>query len=582
MNVFKHLVVGALALSGFASIEAQAVMAKNPILKSAKKHSREMAPEAVPGEFVVKMRVSGLSTLSQSVKTLAQFGLQVKQVVNADENVVLVKSTKPELMSLGSNSATRMMSQVRDFGNVEFIEPNFVYHAFDLPESLPNDPDFNRLWAMKNNGQADKSGRAGIVGADIHAPEAWAISTGSKDVVVAIIDTGIDYTHPDLQANVWSAPDNANVHGYNAITDKLDPMDDHSHGTHCFGTIAGSGDNGVGVAGVTWHASVMGVKFLTGAGSGTLADAVKAIDWATAHGAQIMSNSWGGGGYSQALFDAIKRAQDKNILFIAAAGNDSSDNDANPSYPASYQLDNVISVAASNNVDALAYFSNYGATTVHLAAPGENIYSTIPTALSKGGVAYDTYSGTSMATPHVSGAAALLLAKEPSLTYAQVKARLMDSTDKSRTFRGKLASMGRLNIYNLLAGITGPGPVIPPEGSWSSPVARLVESAHPYLDNSNVSVTLEQPGANFIRVHFTRVDLESGYDFLKLIAANGEVADQVTGRKTAGFWSNEVQGSKITLQLTSDDSVNSWGFAIDSYEWTNFNGQTETVQVQAR
>jgi thermitase len=582
MKVFKHFLLGAIALSGFASIEAQAVLTKNPILKSAKKQSRDMAPEAVAGEFVVKMRVNGLGTLSQSVKTLAQFGLQMKQVINAGENLVLVRSANAELMSLGSASSARMMNQVRGLSAVEFIEPNFVYRAFDLPQSMPNDPDFARLWAMKNDGQADKSGRAGVVGADIQAPEAWAIATGSKDVVVAVIDTGVDYNHPDLAANAWSSPTDPTVHGFNAINGKLDPMDDNSHGTHCSGTIAGSGDNGVGVVGVSWRASIMGVKFLSGAGSGTLADAVKAIDWATNNGAQIMSNSWGGGGYSQALFDAIKRAQDKGILFIAAAGNDASDNDARASYPASYELDNVISVAASNNVDNLAYFSNYGATKVHLAAPGENIYSTIPTAMAKAGVAYDTYSGTSMATPHVSGAVALLLAKEPSLTYAEVKARLLDSTDKSRTFRGKLASMGRLNIYNLLANISGPGPVIPPESSWSAPIANSIQSAHPYLANSNVSVTLEHPGAAFIRVHFTRLDLESGYDFVKLIAANGEVADSFTGTKTAAFWSNEVQGSKMTLQLTSDDSVNNWGFAIDSYEWTDFNGNSGTVQVQAR
>jgi subtilisin family serine protease len=579
MKVFKHLVFGALALSGFAAVEAQAVLAKNPIMKSAKKKGHDLTPEAVPGEFVVKMRVRGMSTLSQSVKTLAQYGLEMKEVVNRQDGVVLVKSNN-SLMSLGSDSHTRLMSAVQASDAVEYIEPNFIYRAFDLPETTPNDTDFARLWGMKNDGQADKSGRAGVVGADIQAVNAWAISTGSKDVVVAVIDTGVDYRHPDLAANAWTGPNG--IHGFNAINGKLDPMDDNSHGTHCSGTIAGTGDNGQGVAGVTWNASIMGVKFLSGAGSGSLADAVKAIDWATNNGAQIMSNSWGGGGYSQALFDAIKRAQDKGILFVAAAGNDSSDNDARASYPASYQLDNVVSVAASNNVDNLAYFSNYGATTVHLAAPGENIYSTIPTAMAKNGTAYDTYSGTSMATPHVSGAAALLLAKEPSLTYAEVKARLMDSTDKSRTFRGKTASMGRLNIYNLLAGISGPGLVIPPEGSWSSPIANVIESAHPYPNNANLSFTVEHPGARYIRVRFSRIDMESGYDFVKLLDGNNQVSESFSGRKNAAFWSNEVPGSKVTVQLSSDDSVNSWGFAIESYAWTDFNGNTEVVQVQAR
>lgn len=578
---FKHLIFGALALSGLSAIEAQAVMSKNPIQKSVKK-KHSLAPEAVPGEFVVKMRVSGLSTLSNSVKTLAQFGLQMEEVVNAEDNVVLVKSTSKTSLKLGTAAHTNLMSAVKSLDAVEYIEPNFIYRAFDLPQALPNDPDFSKLWGMKNDGQPDKSGRAGVVGADIQAPEAWAISTGSKNVVVAVIDTGVDYTHPDLVGNVWSDPANPAVHGFNAITGALNPMDDHSHGTHCSGSIAASGDNGVGVAGVTWNASIMGVKFLSAQGGGTLADAIKAIDWATKNGAQIMSNSWGGGGFSQALLDSIIRAKDKGILFIAAAGNDSSNNDSSKSYPASYDVDNVISVAASNNVDALAYFSNYGANSVHLAAPGENIYSTIPTALASGGVAYDTFSGTSMATPHVSGAAALLLGKEPSLSYAEVKARLLSSTDKSRGLRGKTASMGRLNIYNLLAGITGPGLVIPPESAWSAPIAAAIESPHPYLENANLSFTVEHPGAAFLRIRFTRTDLESGYDFVRLVAENGEIAESITGRKTQPFWTNEIAGSKVTVKFTSDDSVQGWGFAIESYEWTDFNGQTHNVQVQAR
>ncbi len=436
---------------------------------------------------------------------------------------------------------------------------------------------------MKNDGQADKSGRAGVVGADIKAPAAWAISTGSKDIVVAVIDTGVDYRHPDLVDNIWSMPSNPNVKGYNAINNTLDPMDDNSHGTHCAGTIAGTGDNGIGVAGVTWNASIMGVKFLSGGGSGTLADAVKAIDWATNNGAQIMSNSWGGGGYSQALYDAIDRARAKGILFIAAAGNDGGDNDSRPAYPASYQIDNVISVAASNNVDNIAYFSNFGGNSVHLMAPGENIYSTIPTAKARAGAQpYETYSGTSMATPHVSGAAALLLAKEPSLSYAEVKTRLMESTDKTRTLRGKIKSMGRLNVYSLLAGLVGPGPVIPPENVWSSPIARVIESAHPYPHNARETYTIEHPGARYIRVRFSRIDLESGYDFLKLYAENGELADSYTGRKPNAFTSNEIDGSKVRIEFTSDDSVNGWGFGIESYQWTDFAGNTHEVQVQAR
>lgn len=428
---------------------------------------------------------------------------------------------------------------------------------------------------MRNFGQADSRGRVGIVGADIQAPEAWALSTGSKDIVMAVIDTGVNYNHPDLVDNIWSSPTDPNVKGFNAITGALNPMDDHAHGTHCAGSIAGTGDNGIGVAGVTWNARIMGVKFLSASGGGTLADAIKAIDWATENGAQIMSNSWGGGGFSQALADSITRARDKGILFIAAAGNDSSNNDTRPAYPASYQIDNVVSVAASNNIDAISSFSNYGANTVHLMAPGENIYSTVL------GTAYNTFSGTSMATPHVSGAAALLLAKEPSLTYAEIKERLMKSTDKSRAFRGKIMSMGRLNVYNLLANLSGPGPVIPPESVWSAPIAQEISSAHPYPHKHKETFTIEHPGARFIRVHFAKFDLEQGYDFLKLYNQDGTVADSLTGTRTAAFWTNEVEGSSLKLEFTSDDTVNKYGFDIDSYSWTDYNGETHTVQVSA-
>jgi subtilisin family serine protease len=576
MKLSNILIMGAVALVGFSALNAQGFVSKDAILnKAAMKAQRKanMRPEAVPGEFVVKMRVSGMGTLSQSVNTLAQFGLKLKEVVNAEDGVVLVKSVKPQLLTLGSASHARVMDQVSQLGNVEYIEPNFIYRALDLPTSIPNDADFTKLWAMKNQGQADKSGRTGLVGADIKAPEAWAISTGSREVVVAVIDTGVNYNHPDLRDNIWTSPNNPRVKGFNAINGKLDPMDDHSHGTHCAGSIAATGDNGIGVVGVTWKARIMGVKFLSASGSGTLADAVKAIDWATNNGAQIMSNSWGGGGYSQALADAIIRARDKGILFVAAAGNDSNDNDARPSYPASYQIENVVSVAASNNVDDLSYFSNYGRRTVHLMAPGENIYSTVL------GDSYDTYSGTSMATPHVSGAAALLLAKEPSLTYAQVKERLINSTDKSRAFRGKVASMGRLNVYNLLANITGPGPVIPPESSWSSPIVKKIESAHPYPHNAKETFTIAHNGARFIRVRFSRVDLESGFDFVKLYNQDGTLAESITGRKNA-FWTNEIEGSEIKVEFTSDDSVNGFGFEIEAYSWTDFNGNTQHVQVR--
>jgi thermitase len=583
MKLWKQLLCGALAVVGFSSTDAQALWLKNPFQdKQTHKQKKNLAPEAVPGEFVVKMRLTGMSTLSESAKTLAKLGLQVQQTINAREGLVLVKSNQSQLMTLGSQSHEKLMSQVASLSQVEFIEPNFIYRIMELPASLPNDTDFARLWGLRNEGQNDSRGRAGVVGADIKAPEAWTLSKGSRDIVVAVIDTGVDYNHPDLKENIWENPNHPGTYGFNAINNTLNPMDDNAHGTHCAGTIAGVGDNGVGVVGVAWEASIMGVKFLSGSGSGTLADAIKAIDWATDNGAHIMSNSWGGGGFSQALFDAIVRARDKGILFVAAAGNSSSDNDARPAYPASYDVDNIVSVASSNNIDALSGFSSFGANSVHLMAPGENIYSTVPVSTRNAASPYDTFSGTSMATPHVSGAAVLLLAKEPSVTYGDIKERLMTSTDKSRAFRGKIRSMGRLNVYNLLAGIAGPGPIIPPDSSWSAPIARNIETAHPYLPNQNLSWTIEHPGARYLRVHFSRFDLESGYDFLRFKAADGSVLESLSGRRNGAFSTNELEGDKITLEFTSDESVQSWGFQITGYSWTDFNGQTHNVQVNAR
>jgi len=251
-------------------------------------------------------------------------------------------------------------------------------------DAMPDDPDLADLWGMHNTGQTN-----GTPDADVDAPEAWNIATGSSDIVVGIIDTGVDYTHPDLAANIWTndgevagngLDDDGNgfvddVHGYDFVNDDGDPMDDNRHGTHVAGTIAAVGDNGVGVAGLNWSSSIMALKFLNSGGWGFTSDAVRALNYATMMrtdygvNVRLTSNSWGGGVYVQALYDAIAASGEAGMLFIAAAGNRSSDNDAQPFYPSAYDLDNVIAVAATDHNDDLAAFSCYGATTVDLAAP---------------------------------------------------------------------------------------------------------------------------------------------------------------------------------------------------------------------
>nr|MDQ3322415.1 S8 family serine peptidase [Acidobacteriota bacterium] len=296
------------------------------------------------------------------------------------------------------------------------------------------------------------------------AGEAWAAGkTGSKSVYVGVIDEGIQYTHPDLDANVWTNPydpvngidDDGNgyvddVNGWdfdgnnNTIYDggTRGSLDDH--GTHVTGTI-GAERNGAGVVGVNWNVTYISGKFL-GRRGGTSANAIKAVDYftdlKTRHGLNIVAtnNSWGGGGYSQALKDAITRANTANILFIAAAGNSGTDNDTTASYPSNYDVPNVIAVAAITNTGELASFSQYGATTVDIGAPGSGVWST--TAFNT----YSSYSGTSMATPHVTGGAALYAASNPGATAAQIKAAILNSAVPTASLTGKCVTGGRLNV----------------------------------------------------------------------------------------------------------------------------------------
>ncbi len=334
---------------------------------------------------------------------------------------------------------------------------------------IPNDPSFNQLWGMTK----------------IKAPEAWDINTGSRQVVVAVIDEGIDINHPDLAANIWTNPgeipnngidDDGNgyvddIHGWDFFygdNSVYDGGGEDKHGTHVAGTIGAIGNNGIGVAGVNWQVKIMALKFL-GPNGGSTTDAISAIEYATMMGADIISASWGGGGYSSALKAAIDNFPG---LFVAAAGNDGLDNDASPHYPSSYSSPNILAVAATDSSDKLAYFSNYGATSVDIAAPGVSILSTQP------GNSYASFSGTSMATPHVSGAAALLLANDPSLTTGQLKAALMDYADPVPALQGKVASGGRLNVFNAISG-TPPPPPPPPPPTTTETFTGTVSSGSP-------------------------------------------------------------------------------------------------------
>ncbi len=343
-------------------------------------------------------------------------------------------------------SVEEAITRYRGDHRVQYIEPNYVLHALETPD----DPMFDQLWGMKNTGQT-----GGTPGADIHATQAWDIFTGSSSVLVAIIDTGMDYNHPDLAANVFvnpgEIPDNGvdddgngfidDVRGWDFANNDHDPMDDHGHGTHVSGTVGAIGDNGVGVVGVNWSVKLLPVKFLDAGGSGSDAGAISSIDYATLMNVRVMSNSWGGGGYSQAMYDAIQAAGAAGIVFVAAAGNASSNNDVTPAYPASYDLPNIIAVAASDPNDNLAYFSNFGVNSVDLAAPGTDILSTFP------GAGYGYLSGTSMATPHVSGAVALIMGRFPAINGSSARDLLLARVDPVPSLAGQVATGGRLNAF---------------------------------------------------------------------------------------------------------------------------------------
>ncbi|MFO7655139.1 MAG: S8 family serine peptidase [Candidatus Krumholzibacteriia bacterium] len=356
------------------------------------------------------------------------------------------KRIKSDLESIEGLSVDEAIGRYKNHPAVAIIEPNYLLHAIEIP----NDPMFDQLWGMRNTGQT-----GGTAGAHIFAENAWDVFTGSDQVVIGVIDTGVDYNHPDLAANIYVNPgeipgngidDDGNgfiddVRGWDFINNDNDPMDDNGHGSHCAGTIGAVGNNGIGVAGVNWNVKIMPLKFLSGSGSGSTADAIEAIEYATMMGVHLTSNSWGGGGYSDAMRLAIADAQDHGILFVAAAGNSGSNNDVSPHYPSNYDLDNVVSVAATDHNDALASFSCYGPTTVDLAAPGVDILSTLP------GNRYGSLSGTSMATPHVAGALGLVFGRFPAITGGDAKALLLNFVDPLTALEGRILTGGRLNAF---------------------------------------------------------------------------------------------------------------------------------------
>ncbi len=420
---------------------------------------------------------------------------------------------------------------------VSYAEPDYVVHV----GLTPNDTYYGLEYGLNNTGQV-VNGVTGAPDADIDAPEAWNITTGSVKTVVADIDTGIDYTHPDLYLNIWINQQeiptairsnltdldgdgiitfydlnnaanqgagkitdlNANgridggdllnnssgwengadndadgriddLIGWNFVANTNDPLDDNGHGSHTAGTIGAIGNNGVGVVGVNWKVQIAAMKFLNAQGSGAISAAQSALQLSVAKGILISNNSWGGGGFSTSFFNALVSANNAGHVFVAAAGNAASNNDATPSYPASYNVANVIAVAATDSKDALASFSNYGATSVDIAAPGVNTASTY----SSGGYVY--LSGTSMATPHVTGVVALVRTQDPALSVASTIGRILNNADTIAALATKVVGGRRLNAFGAVNAngpdLTGPRiTAAQPNGTTSISSVRLTFS----------------------------------------------------------------------------------------------------------
>jgi len=491
----------------------------------------------------------------------------LSEITNLQAEIGVTKVTRAEqfgidIWEIPSGNVEQTISAYNDDPRIEYIEPDYIITLDDVQEpddiitldevqttspteenlatitpqiTTPNDPSYPLLWGLNNTGQT-----GGTPDADIDAPEAWDIQTGNPNTVIGVIDTGVDYNHPDLVDNIWTNPgeiggdgiDNDNngyiddVRGWDFAYNDNDPMDVHGHGTHVSGTIAAKGNNSVGVTGVAWNAKIMPLKFLNDIGSGRTSNAILALNYATANGIKITNNSWGGGPDSQGLRDAINSAGQQGALFIAAAGNGSQNTDITPLYPASYNLSNIISVASTDHNDALSIFnnggSNYGLTSVDLGAPGSDIYSTTP------GGTYGYKSGTSMASPHVAGGAALVWSQNPNWTAQQVKNRLLDTTDAIPALSGRTVSGGRLNLYNALP----PADTTPPTASSFSPA-----------DNSTgVAVA-----ANLVINFSEAIQKGSGNLVIKKLSDNSVVETiAVTAANVT------VSGSELTINPTAD------------------------------
>lgn len=518
----------------------------------------------VPGHLLVKFRQNAGSNSIQAAHSLV--GAEVVHQFASVEGLQLVRVS-------ATTNLSRVLAAYHSNPNVVYAEPDYIVHA----TQTPNDTLFPQMWALHNTGQ-----QGGTSGADIRAEQAWDIATGSSSVVIAVLDTGVDYNHPDLAANIFSGPICPNhtvCHGINTVlgaADPNDPLDDNGHGTHVSGTIGAIGNNSLGVTGINWSVTILPCKFLNSSGSGAASGAIACLDFIKQlkdSGTNIVAsnNSWGGADFSQALQDAIDRQRQSGILFIAAAGNDFADNDVTPTYPAGFPLPNVIAVAATDRNDHRAGFSNAGRHSVHLGAPGQEILSTFL------GGGYQTESGTSMATPHVTGVAALLAAQDPTRDWRAIKNLILSGghtvSSLSSTISGKrLDAFGSLTCTNsVVASRLAPeNDVI--AGTAGVPITLSALNINCAQPNGTVTVTVS-PGGQVI----TLTDDGAAPD----IAAGdgiytGQFVPPAVGVYTLSFSTGDVATVQVLLNYQAAPAT----FNYSTITGTNLNlGDDDVVEI---
>jgi subtilisin family serine protease len=433
------------------SVQAAAMSSKPP-KPTVQAKPRNLSPRFRDGYVLVAFK-SGVSGPEQQ---------RLERVARAHE--VRTLGAGAHLLAVPAGQVLSVVQLLTSAPGVRYAEPDYLSEL----AATPNDPSFPIQWAYQNTGQT-VNGVAGTAGDDEKAVAAWNVTTGSRNIVIGEVDTGVEYTHPDLAANIWTNPGGiggcpAGTHGYNVLTGTCDPMDDDvqygGHGTHVAGIMGAVGNNGVGVTGVNWTTTILPVKWVGANGNNATSDLITALDWllqAKQEGVNIRvvndSTVFVGTAYSQTLSDEIDLLGQNGILFVTAAGNtgDNNDNPAVRRYPCGYDRPTEICVAASDQNDALPSWANYGATTVDLAAPGNNIYSTLR------GATYGFINGSSMASPQVAATAALILSVQD-MSPAQLKADILENVDVTPGISGLVRTGGRLNICKALPGCTLPSP----------------------------------------------------------------------------------------------------------------------------